>query len=129
MVSDPWSPKQLPPDDCQIALQDGVSGVATYLFPDLTVAILYPGTLGQVADESTPEVAYQGLAVTRLGVKDHFVAFLRPSLMCKVSVSPYEYLPAGRGIPSNIRPSSPRLVTFLRQGSRFRPSASTWTSP
>jgi len=57
MVSDPWSPKQLPPDDCQIVFQAGDSGVETYLFPDLTVAILYPGTLGQVADESTPEVA------------------------------------------------------------------------
>jgi len=33
--------------------------------------------------------------------------------MCKVSVSPYEYLPAGRGIPSNIQPSSLCLVTFF----------------
>jgi len=75
MVSDPWSPKQLPLDDCHNVLQDGISGVATYLFSDLTDAILDPGTLGQVADESTPEVAYQGLTVPRLGVKDHFVAF------------------------------------------------------
>jgi len=52
MVSDPWSPKQLPLDDCQNVLKDGVSGVANYLTKYLTDAILDPGSLGQVADES-----------------------------------------------------------------------------